>query len=374
MIIVHDYQRACLTVPKFWFYIRGLYIYNKQIEREDSFMSKNGKRVEKSDNNTDEIIEKNEAIVNEEITESEEVTMDEEVAGDEEVTGKEVVTGKEDAAGETDAAADKKAAVSAEDEESEKAANAEFRKLPFIEKCKRDPVIPVSLLLVVVAIAVAAIYFILPNSKTPTMGIGLSEFVQRFNNGAVASSLMQSGADIGFRTPPYVDPAAKPSILGDKAIFTASSSYADFFAGPSKYFITAGMEGATRKSDGTISYVRIWVQYSDLSDDADFNSVWMYFSNTLNALYPDMSVYEAMGVAMQKMGEFDGDPRFYARGDYAFRLVPVQKEDITYIVIDVVPKYILNDSQIREVLVPGATVDDAAAASGVVSDTVPAST
>ena len=74
------------------------------------------------------------------------------------------------------------------------------------------------------------------------------------------------------------------------------------------------------------------------------------------------------------MCEFDGDPRFYARGDYAFRLVPVQKEDITYIVIDVVPKYILNDSQIREVLVPGATVDDAAAASGVVSDTVPAST
>ena len=330
-------------------------------------MSKNGKKDEMSENITDELIEKDEAIGNEEITESEEVTKDEEVAGNEEVS-------EEEAAEKTVAEEEEKTAVSSDNKESEKAANAEFRKLPFIEKCKKDPMIPVSLLMVVVAIAVAAIYFMLPNSKTPTMGIGLSEFVQRFNNGAVASSLMQSGADIGFRTPPYVDPAVKPSILGDKAIITASSSYADFFAGPSKYFITAGMEGATRKSDGTISYVRIWVQYSDLSDDADFNSVWMYFSNTLNALYPDMSVFEAMGVAMQKMGEFDGDPRFYVRDDYAFRLVPVQKDDVTYIVVDVVPKYILNDSQIREVLVPGATVDGSTAASETVSDTVPAST
>ena len=210
----------------------------------------------------------------------------------------------------------------------------------------------------------------LPNAKTPTMGIELSEFIQRFNNGAVASSLLQSGADIGFRTPPYVDPDSKLSIMGDKAIITASRSYADFFAGPSKYFITAGIEGATRKNDNTLSYVRIWVQYSDLSDDADFNSVWMYFSNTLNALYPDMSVYEAMGVAMQKMGEFDGDPRFYVREDYAFRLVPVQKEDTTYIVVDVVPKYILNDSQIRDVLIPGATVNE----SETVSSSVPEST
>ncbi len=228
--------------------------------------------------------------------------------------------------------------------------NAEFRKLPFIEKCKRDPMIPVSILLAFLAVIVAAIYFILPDAKTPSMGVGLSEFVNNFNNGAVAASLMESGADIGFRTPPYVDPDSKPSMLGDKAVFTAGRSYADYFAGPSKYFISAGIEGATRKSDNTITYVRIWVQYSDLSDDADFNTVWLYFANTLNALYPEMSSYEAMGISMSKMGEFDGNPGFYVRGDYGFRLVPVQKYDITYIVIDMVPKAALKDSQIREVL------------------------
>jgi hypothetical protein len=210
--------------------------------------------------------------------------------------------------------------------------------------------IPVSILLAFLAVIVAAIYFILPDAKTPSMGVGLSEFVNNFNNGAVAASLMESGADIGFRTPPYVDPDSKPSMLGDKAVFTAGRSYADYFAGPSKYFINAGIEGATRKSDNTITYVRIWVQYSDLSDDADFNTVWLYFANTLNALYPEMSSYEAMGISMNKMGEFDGNPGFYVRGDYGFRLVPVQKDDITYIVIDMVPKAALKDSQIREVL------------------------
>lgn len=232
----------------------------------------------------------------------------------------------------------------------EKKANAEFRKLSFMEKCRKDPVIPVCFLLVLVAVSVAALYFILPNAKTPTMGITLSDFTHSFNNGAVATSLMDSGTDIGFRTPPYVDPAVKPGILGEKAVITASSSYADFFAGPSKYFTSAGIEGATRKSDNTLSYVRIWVQYSDLDNESDFNSIWMYFSNTLNALYPEMSSYESMGIALKKMGEYDGDTRFYVRGDYGFRLVPVQKNDLTYIVIDVAPKSALGEAQIRETL------------------------
>ena len=303
-------------------------------------MSKSGKTDDKSVQNNEEIIENNEEIVekDEEIVEKSEEIVE---------TGKKPVVKSDD-----------------------KSSNDEFRKLPFIEKCKKDPLIPISILLAFVAVLVAAIYFLLPNAKTPSMGITLSDFIHDFNNGAVAKSLMDSGADIGFRTPPYVDPDSKPTILGDKAVITASRSYADFFAGPSKYFISAGIEGATRKNDETLSYVRIWVQYSDLSDEADFNSVWMYFSNTMNALYPDLSVYEAMGIAMNKMGEFDGDPRFYVREDYAFRLVPVKKDDTAYIVVDVVPKYILNDSQIRDVLIPGATVNE----SETVSASVPEST
>ena len=64
-------------------------------------------------------------------------------------------------------------------------------------------------------------------------------------------------------------------------------------------------------------------------------------------------MYQAMDVAMKAMKEYDGDARFYVKGDYAFRLVAVKKTadgggEIVYIVVDCVPKSILNESQIRE--------------------------
>lgn len=300
-------------------------------------MSRTGKTDKKSDADNEEIIENidgNSEGTGEKAVEVTETSSDENAAPEESGDNEQEITGGNIISGKTGDAAE----------------NAGFRKLSFMEKCRKDPMIPVSVLLAFIAVAVAAIYFLLPNAKTPSMGITLTDFVHSFNNGGVSNSLKDSGAEIGFRTPPYVDLASKPSILGDKAVISADGAYADFFAGPSKYFISAGIEGATRKNDGTLSYVRIWVQYSDLSDDADFNTVWMYFSNTLNALYPEMNTYEAMGIAMNKMGEFDGDPRFYVRGSYAFRLVPVQKDGITYIVIDVVPASALNASQIRETM------------------------
>ena len=231
----------------------------------------------------------------------------------------------------------------------ESRANEEFRKLHFIEKCKKDPIIPVCIILAILALIVAGIYFLLPNAKTPSMGMTLSEFQTRFNDGGVAQSLINSGVDFTFRMPDYVDSTSHPSVLGEKAVITANRAYADFFDGPFKYYSVGGVEGATRKSDGNLSYVRVYVNYGE----EEFNTVWLYASNVICALYPDLTMYQAMDVAMKAMKEYDGDARFYVRGDYAFRLVAVKKAadgggEIVYIVVDCVPKSILNESQIRE--------------------------
>ena len=231
----------------------------------------------------------------------------------------------------------------------ESRANEEFRKLHFIEKCKKDPIIPVCIILAILALIVAGIYFMLPNAKTPSMGMTLSEFQTRFNDGAVAQSLLNNGLDFSFRMPEYVDSTSHPSVLGDKAVITANRAYADFFDGPFKYYSYGGVEGATRKSDGNLSYVRVYVNYGE----EEFNTVWLYASNVICALYPDLTMYPAMDVAMKAMKEYDGDARFYVRGDYAFRLVAVKKAadgggEIVYIVVDCVPRSILNESQIRE--------------------------
>lgn len=243
---------------------------------------------------------------------------------------------------------DVKAQEDAGSEGGEEDAEA-FRKLHFIEKCKKDPIIPVCIILAILALIVAGIYFLLPNAMTPSMGMTLKDFQTRYNNGDVAASLLNSGVDITFRSPEYVDITAHPSILGDKAVISAKSAYADFFDGPFKYTSIGGVEGAARKSDENLSYVRVYVQYGD----DDFNTVWLYASNTIDALFPELSMYEAMDVGMKMMNEYNGDTRFYVKGDYAFRLVAVKKTadgggEIVYIVMDCVPRSSINESQIRE--------------------------
>ena len=225
----------------------------------------------------------------------------------------------------------------------EREANARFRALPFSEKCKKDPVIPVCIALVFVAIIVAVIYFTVPNAITPSLGMTLDEFNTRFNDTEVVHSLLGSGLDFRYGNVPYVDPAVEPSILGDQATVTGNPSYVDFFSGPSKSTINSGIEGATRRNDGELAYVRLYVEYGE-----DFNPVWMLLSSTFQALYPELNMTQAMDLALAKLGEYNGDTKFYVKGDYGFRIVPVKKGEITYIVIDVVPKKILNDADIRE--------------------------
>ena len=246
---------------------------------------------------------------------------------------------------------EEKAEISIPDPVSEEEAkeNAEFRKLHFVEKCKKDPIIPVCIILSILALIVAGLYFMLPNATTPSMGLTLSDFQTRYNEGLVAQSLMNNGIDITFRTPEYVDITSTPSVLGDKAVISAKRAYADFFNGPFKYYSIGGVEGAARKSDGNLSYIRVYIQYGD----GDFNTVWLYASNVASALYPDLNKTQAMDVGMKAMNEYDGDARFYVRGDFAFRLVAVKKAadgggEIVYIVVDCVPRSVLNESQIRE--------------------------
>lgn len=252
---------------------------------------------------------------------------------------------------------------------NKKSENEKFRELSFAEKCRKDPVIPVTLILAFLAIIVAAIYFYLPNAMTPSMGMTLDQFRERYQQGDVSKTMLEgSGSDITFRTPSYVNPDTEPSILGNNQVITANRAFADFFTGPFKYFHKGGIEGATRKSDGQLAYVRVYVEYDD------FNTVWLYSSNTLDALYPELSQYESMDLSMKVMNEFNGDKRFYVKGDYGFRMVAMKKEDATYIVLDCVPKKALNESQIREVIDSAPAATTAASSSAASSETTPSST
>ena len=343
---------------------------NKAVEELDE-------KIEGSSVDTEETEEEAAEEAGEEASEEETEEASVEIA-DEESEEENDEASEEDEESEEDGEKEEKSEIEIPDpvSEEEAKANEEFRKLHFVEKCKKDPLIPVSIILAILALIVAGIYFLLPNALTPSMGLTLNDFITRFNEGQVAQSLMNSGFDITFRTPDYVDPTAHPSILGDKEVVKAKTAYADFFEGPFKYYNIGGIEGATRKNDGTLAYARVYIQYGE----DDFNTVWLYSSNVICALYPDLTMYQAMDISMKAMGEYNGDARYYVKGDYAFRLVAVKKTadgggELVYIVVDCVPKAALKADQIREdlgpTLPPSATAESA---SESVSESVTATT
>ena len=248
--------------------------------------------------------------------------------------------------------------------------NEEFLKLSFTERCKKDPVIPVMLLLAFVMVVVASIYFILPNARVHSLGITLEEFETRFDNGDLAVGLLGQGLDIRINYTNSVDRSVTPSILGDQESFTVDSNYVDYFNGDASLLLDEGIEGAIKKTNGELAYIRVYVQY-------EFEPVWMIYANTLQAIYPDLSKFDAMDIALHEMNEFKGDGLYTVRGDKAFRLIPVKSagsDEVTYIVVEVVPKASISASQIGKTLEVTSSTTAASDASATVSESVDAST
>ena len=309
-------------------------------------MSKGKKKGAKPQKNDIKKTEKIEELENEEAVVSEEIEETEvSDKADEDMIEVETEV-SEDEVSEEEEIKDKKKPVEKKSS-SDSAEKQKWDKLSFAEKCKKDPVIPVSIILAFVMIVVAVIYFMLPNSKSPSMGITLDEFRSRYDSAEVATQLYANGMDIGINYTNYVDRTVTPSILGEKETFTVDSKYVDYFTGDASLILDAGLEGATRKNDSELAYIRVYVEY-------DFDPVWMIFANTLQALYPELSKFDALDIAIHTMNDFNGDGLYTCRGDIAFRLIPVKQvvdgAEKTYIVIEAVPKDAIDASQIGNTL------------------------
>ena len=268
-----------------------------------------------------------------------------------------------------EAAEDSEEEAEAESEEDAK----EFVNLPFIEKCKKDPVIPVSLLLAFVMIIVAVVYFLLPAAKAPTMDMTLEEFENGFNQCDTTMYFFESGFDISIKKIEYIDRSANPGILGETETLFYSSSYVDHFTGHASVLYDAGLEGATRKTDGKLTHIRVYIAYDEGSSD-EWVRVWMFFASTLQALYPDLTEFDAKAIALNAMSDYAGEGMYIKMGDIAFRWIPVKPgvggHESGYIVIEAVPAKILSDEQIASTLeMPEPSESESAAVEASASET-----
>ena len=325
------------------------------------------KNIKKNEEIKDsEIVEKEEEISEAEDTEDtaeenepEEVEQEAVEESEEEVSEKGSGSSKEK---KNDSKADKKDDDEPKNKKTQEknSERDEFLKLSFADKCKKDPVIPVMLILAFVAVVVAAAYFILPIAQTPSLGFTLDDFKKRYNDGEVSYDLYSSGVDIRINYTQYVDHSANPSILGDKETFKVEGSNLDYFNGDIALMLSAGLEGASRRNDGEVVYIRTYVKY-------EFEPTWMIFANTLAALYPDLTRFQALDLALNELNDYKGDGLYAVRGDIAFRVIPVKVveygEEANYVVIEAVPKSAIAASQIGHVVDVAASTAESSAAS-----------
>ena len=319
-------------------------------ELDSVILCKKGVKPEEKDI---KITEEEEAVEAE--VESEAVEAEEDSEGIEE-TDAEVTeeTDAEDVEEEVEAEEDSEEKVEAvkakaKPEAPEDPDKSAFVNLPFIEKCKKDPVIPIALLLAFVMIVVAVIYFLLPGVKAPAMKLTLDEFENGFNNCDTTVYFFESGFDISIKEINYVDRSAAPGILGELETLTFDSNYVDHFTGRASVRYDAGLEGATRKTDGRLTHIRVYIAYDQENSD-DVIRVWTFFAATLQALYPDLTELDAKYMALSEMQNYAGDGMYIKRGDIAFRWIPVKPgvggHESAYIVIEAVPAKTVGDEQI----------------------------
>ena len=237
---------------------------------------------------------------------------------------------------------------------SENTATEEFKNLSFIDKCKKDPVIPVCFALAFLAIVGAVIYFALPY-RTPAMKITLDDFKEKYESTEMYKSLF---VNFGLDISPvhYVDTTATPDLnyLGfysdenfGELNMTEFDPECDYFQAALNTELITLMQGSSRKADGKLTSLRFITKYA-----GDPTYMSYYYASVLDALYEDLDPTSAVNVLATLLQDFNIDTQggYTVMGEYAFRLMYLPVNNGNYFAFDVVPASGLKEDEIKSTM------------------------
>ena len=244
----------------------------------------------------------------------------------------------------------------------------EFSNLSFVDKCKKDPVIPVCFALAVLSIVGAAIYFILP-FRTPAMNITLDDFKTSYESTEIYQGLFVNfGVDITPVT--YIDTTAAPAEFtgmytddnfGELSM-TEFDPNCDYFQVALNRDLITLMQGSTRKVDGKITSLRFITKYG-----GEPTYMTYYYACVLQSLYPSIDSNQAVSLFADLLQKYDINTqgKYTVMGDYAYRLMYIPANGGNYFAFDVVPSAGLKDSDISATI----PIDEIVSASVTASET-----
>ncbi|MBR4494957.1 MAG: hypothetical protein IKP14_09640 [Clostridiales bacterium] len=230
---------------------------------------------------------------------------------------------------------EKKAKKQKEKETQKKSSSGSSDDKSFIGKCKKDPVIPACILLIIIAAIGFGIYILVPMFSIKTLGVTVEDYRVRYISTSIYNAAL---APYGFTIPEVTYQEEQNVAL--TAVGENSSSNQDkllFFSAPiantGTSFATA-IQGSVRKTDNKITALRVIAEYSN--DPNYFNFLVLYFGSYLQAFIPGVSDQDIQALVTDAVNNISTG-EFTIRQDIAFRVSIVTTDTVNYVAFDIMP-------------------------------------
>ena len=207
----------------------------------------------------------------------------------------------------------------------------------FIAKSKKDPIIPLCVLLIFASLIFAVCYFVIPKLGTKTLGFTVDELRVNYLQGDL---YLNNLAPYDFSIPDVTYQETMQIALTATAENNKKSDKLDYFsAGISNTAVSfnTAIQGSQRKSDGKITALRVIVEFPDGVDTSSyFNFLSLYFASYIQAVFPDVSSTDASQLAMDALSSISGQT-YMVRGEVAYRVSIVNTDTVRYVTLDFLP-------------------------------------
>lgn len=209
----------------------------------------------------------------------------------------------------------------------------------FWSKCKKDPIIPAAILILIAAVVFFVIRVIVPMFSVKTLGITIDEYREQYASGSIYNSALM----------PYNFAIPEVTMTdGSNVALTAAAESRSKTENRLMYFTAAipntstdfgtGIQGSVRKSDGKITAMRVMAGFRPeyAQDTSYMRFLVLYFGSYLQGFIPDVSDQDIQNLILDAINQMQSG-EYIIRQDLAYKISVVNNESVTYIAFDIMP-------------------------------------
>ena len=217
-----------------------------------------------------------------------------------------------------------------------------FRRFSFIDKCRKDPVIPICILIIIAIIAGAVLYYVIPMFGNKTFGFTLKHYNDRFVTTQMYADAMRTWnyevVDTHYQMSGLSNSSASEA-NGDTLLDLSQmldKTGVKYFDSNIKSTYDADLIGCVSPLNDEIVYMRAMAKFEDVSENPHF--VTYYFASVLQTIFPALGSQDAIDVASEMLSGYSGSKEYTLMGTVACRVVMGTYNGTNYVAMDLTPK------------------------------------